>query len=122
MSPSPLRLLFKYWGPIRRQCSPPDPVFATDQIPDLTGKVIIVTGGNSGIGKQTSRVLLEHNATVYIAARDPTKAMTAISELKEKTGKEALFLQLDLANLASVRQAAQTFLRTWLTIVKYTSH
>ncbi|EPT02095.1 NAD-binding protein [Fomitopsis schrenkii] len=100
----------RYAGPIYRQSYPPKPEFSTSQIPDLTGRVIIVTGGNAGIGKETIRVLLEHNAKVYMASRDRKKAEAAIEELKKTTGREALFLELNLANLASVRKAAETFL------------
>ncbi|KAH9932909.1 uncharacterized protein B0H18DRAFT_671326 [Fomitopsis serialis] len=100
----------KYGGAIHRQSRPPEPVFSADHITDLSGRVILVTGGNNGIGKETVRVLLEHNAKVYMAARDEKKAQDAIEELKAKTGKEALFLELNLANLASVRQTAHKFL------------
>ena len=58
-----------------------------------------------------SQVLLEHNAKVYMAARDRKKAEVAIEELKKETGREALFLELNLANLASVRKAAESFLK-----------
>ena len=57
------------------------------------------------------QALLNHNAKVYIAARNPGKANEAIKDLKEKTGKEALFLQLDLADLKSVKMAAENFSR-----------
>ncbi|KAH9929833.1 NAD(P)-binding protein [Fomitopsis serialis] len=79
-------------------------------MPDLTGQVMIVTGGNAGLGKETVRVLLEHNAKVYIGARDEKKARAAIEELREQTGNEAFFLELNLANLASVRKSAEEFL------------
>ncbi|KAI0826477.1 NAD(P)-binding protein [Irpex lacteus] len=92
------------------QSFPAKPTFNVDQIPDLTGRVIIVTGGYTGIGKETTKALLNRNAKVYIASRSKTKADAAIQELKEATGHEPLFLQLDLASLASVRQAAEEFL------------
>ena len=57
-----------------------------------------------------TQFLLEHNAKVYIAARNQKSAEAAIEELKEKTGREALFLELDLASLASVKKAAESFL------------
>ncbi|TFY74669.1 hypothetical protein EWM64_g9343 [Hericium alpestre] len=79
-------------------------------MPDLTGRVVLVTGGSAGIGKETVAALLAHNATVYLAARSPAKAHAAIRELKERTGREAVFLELDLANLASVKRAAEEFL------------
>ncbi|KAJ6622275.1 NAD-binding protein [Mycena sp. CBHHK59/15] len=79
-------------------------------IPDLSGKIIIVTGGNSGIGYHTVKQLLLKNATVYLAARSPEKAAAAITQLQRETQKCAVFLELDLADLASVRRAAEAFL------------
>ncbi|KAF7327823.1 NAD(P)-binding protein [Mycena kentingensis (nom. inval.)] len=78
-------------------------------VPDLTGKVVIVTGGNAGIGKETVKVLLENNATVYMASRNPSKAAQAIDELERETGRRAIFLKLDLADLATVKRAAEEF-------------
>ncbi|GBE78541.1 Uncharacterized oxidoreductase [Sparassis crispa] len=92
------------------QSLPPKSTFSTDQIPDLTGQVMIVTGGNTGIGKETIKALLQHNAKVYMASRSAEKATEAIAELKAETGKEAIFLQLDLADLSAVRKAAEEFL------------
>lgn len=54
---------------------------------------------------------MQHDAKVYIASRSKTKADVAIKELKESTGREALFLELDLANLESIHKSAQEFLR-----------
>ncbi|KAG8701246.1 hypothetical protein FRC09_005481 [Ceratobasidium sp. 395] len=90
---------------------PPRPPFdIVGNVPDLTGQVIIVTGGNTGIGKETCKVLLNKNAKVYLAARSKTKADEAIEWLKKETGgKVAIFLELDLASLASVRKAAEEF-------------
>ncbi|KAH9937969.1 NAD(P)-binding protein [Amylocystis lapponica] len=84
--------------------------WATDEIPDLSGKVIIVTGGNAGIGKYTVKALLMHNAKVYMASRTPDKMVEVIDELKAETGKEAIPLRLDLADLRSVRAAAEEFM------------
>ncbi|KAG9045159.1 hypothetical protein FS837_006927 [Tulasnella sp. UAMH 9824] len=90
---------------------PPKPKFNPERdIPDLSGKVVIVTGGNTGIGKQTIQVLLSKNAKVYMAARSKAKAEAAIAELKRITGKDPLFLQLDLANLDSVTKSANEFM------------
>ncbi|KAI0067967.1 NAD-binding protein [Artomyces pyxidatus] len=88
---------------------PPKPTWTSEDVPDLTGKIAIVTGGNTGIGKETCRVLLAHNAKVYLAARSESKGSRAIEELQEKTGKTAVFLRLDLADLRSIRQAAEAF-------------
>ncbi|KAJ7237703.1 NAD(P)-binding protein [Mycena haematopus] len=79
-------------------------------IPDLSGKVVLITGGNSGIGYETVKVMLLKGATVYLAARSSSKGEAAIVELEKETGKRAEFLELDLADLASVRRAAEAFL------------
>ncbi|KAI0266574.1 NAD-P-binding protein [Gloeopeniophorella convolvens] len=92
------------------QWFPPAPKFSVNHIPDLTGKVAIVTGGNTGIGKETVRQLLLHNAKVYLAARSQGKAEAAIEELEADTGEKAIFLRLDLADKASVRSSAEEFL------------
>jgi NAD(P)-dependent dehydrogenase (short-subunit alcohol dehydrogenase family) len=72
---------------------------------DLTGKVAIVTGGYSGIGLETSRVLAEAGATVIVPARTPEKARAAVA------GIPRLELEsLDLMDPASITSFAQRFL------------
>ncbi|EJD45542.1 NAD(P)-binding protein [Auricularia subglabra TFB-10046 SS5] len=93
------------------QSFPPKPQWTAADIPDLSGKVVLVTGANIGIGKETAKELLAHNAKVYVAARDKAKADAAIAELKSVTGKENVhFLELDLADLHSVKRAAEEFI------------
>ena len=80
-------------------------------IPSLEGKVILVTGGNIGLGKQCVLEYARHNpATIYLAARSPSKAHAAIDEIKQKLGASHAvsiqFLELDLSSLASVKAAA----------------
>ncbi|KDN35292.1 hypothetical protein RSAG8_11727, partial [Rhizoctonia solani AG-8 WAC10335] len=97
-------------GNIISQSFPPKSLFTVEQIPDLTGQVMIVTGGNTGIGKETCKALLIKNAKVYLAARSKSRADAAIEWLKSETdGKAPVFLELDLANLASVRKAVEEF-------------
>ncbi|TBU25108.1 NAD(P)-binding protein [Dichomitus squalens] len=96
--------------PTLQQSFPPKSKFTVEDIPDLTGRIVIVTGGNVGIGYETVKALLQHNAKVYLAARSKNKAEKAINSLKEATGKEAIFLQLDLSSLSSVKKAAEEFL------------
>ncbi|KAJ6536815.1 hypothetical protein B0H19DRAFT_1213677 [Mycena capillaripes] len=80
-------------------------------MPDLSGKVVIVTGGNSGIGRETVKALLEHNAKVYILARNRASAEDVIEKLRRSTGKTAYFIPLDLAILPSVKAAASEFMK-----------
>ncbi|KAG8919418.1 hypothetical protein FRC01_001299, partial [Tulasnella sp. 417] len=92
------------------QMFPPSPTFNSEtDIPDLTGKVAIVTGGNSGLGKETVKRLLLRNAKVYMASRSQTRAEEAIRDLKEQTGKDAIFLELELSGLEKVTKAANEF-------------
>ncbi|KAK7442478.1 short-chain alcohol dehydrogenase [Stygiomarasmius scandens] len=85
---------------------PPKPKFTLEDIPDLTGKVILVTGGNTGIGYEITKALLSRNAKVYIGCRSEEKAKAAISQLKQESNNEAIFISLDLASLSSVKRAA----------------
>ncbi|CDO76023.1 hypothetical protein BN946_scf184665.g15 [Trametes cinnabarina] len=89
---------------------PPKATWGVADIPDLSEKVMIVTGGNSGIGRETIKALLQHNAKVYMASRNELKASEAIEELLHETGRRAHFLRLDLADLRSIKAAAQEFI------------
>ena len=64
----------------------------------------------NAVGAHPCQILLEHNAKVYILARNQSQAEAAIAELKDATGREANFIELDLTSLASVRKAAAEFL------------
>ena len=76
----------------------------------LKGKVAIVTGGNSGIGKETAAELAAMGAHVIIAARNPAKAAAAIADIERRTpGVAVEHLPLDLASFASVRAFAGAF-------------
>ncbi|KAG5648319.1 hypothetical protein DXG03_004891 [Asterophora parasitica] len=86
------------------------PRWTPEQMPDQSGRTIIITGGNSGIGKECAKILLQRNANVYLACRNQDSAESAIIELRELTGKQAKYLHLDLANLESVKAAAEEFM------------
>ncbi|KAF8988889.1 NAD(P)-binding protein [Cyathus striatus] len=103
-----------WWDFIKSMCVetfPPKAKWTTEQVPKLDGKVFIVTGGNSGLGLATVQVLSKHGAKVYMASRDENKAKAAIEIVEKETGSRPLFLKLDLADLISVKEAAQEFLR-----------
>ncbi|MGH3167634.1 MAG: oxidoreductase [Trebonia sp.] len=77
-------------------------VFTSAGIPDLTGKTVIVTGANSGIGREEARAFAAAGARVVLAVRDTDKGKAAAASLPGTTEVRAL----DLANLASVRDFA----------------
>ena len=57
------------------------------------------------------QVLLEKNAKVYLAARSEARVKAAIAELLEETGKEAIWLELDLSSFQSIEKAVVEFYR-----------
>ena len=72
---------------------------------DLTSKIAMVTGGYSGLGRETVRVFLAAGAHVFVLARDVARARTALGEV---SGAE--ILPLDLANQASIEDFSDQFL------------
>lgn len=84
--------------------------WTTDNIPDLTGKVAIVTGANSGIGFETAKTLAAKGAEVILACRNLEKANLAVKEIHSMVRNAKLeIIHLDLANLASIQKFADTF-------------
>ncbi|KAH8665558.1 hypothetical protein BGZ61DRAFT_461875 [Ilyonectria robusta] len=84
-----------------------------EDIPDLSGKVIIVTGGSSGLGKESVLQLVKHNpAAIYLTARTATRGNAAIQDIEKAVpaakGK-IKFLELDLGSFASIKKAADSF-------------
>jgi NAD(P)-dependent dehydrogenase (short-subunit alcohol dehydrogenase family) len=79
-------------------------------IPDLKGRIAVVTGASSGLGRQTALELGRHGATVVMAVRDEAKGASVRSELLAEVPAADLQLRrLDLADLASVRSFAEEF-------------
>jgi retinol dehydrogenase-12 len=76
----------------------------------LAGKVVLITGASSGIGRATAQALGSHGATLYLAGRSESLYREACSELRA-LGAVAEFLPLELADLGSVRACAQRFLQ-----------
>ena len=73
--------------------------FSTADIPDMTGRSVIVTGANSGIGRAAARTLAASGARVVLAVRDVDKGRAAAASMPGKTEVRPL----DLARLDSVR-------------------
>lgn len=87
--------------------------WSTRDIGDLTGRVALVTGANSGIGYETARELADHGAHVLMACRDEERARRARDKLESELQRSSLeLLPLDLADLVSVHRAASHVLAT----------
>uniref|UniRef100_A0A3Q1FNX3 Si:dkey-174n20.1 n=1 Tax=Acanthochromis polyacanthus TaxID=80966 RepID=A0A3Q1FNX3_9TELE len=78
----------------------------------LDGKTVLITGGNSGVGKDTAVSMAMRGARVIIACRDLDKAEKAVREIKFKSHSLNVFhMELDLANLRSVREFCKNFVQ-----------
>ncbi len=76
-------------------------------VPDQSGRTAVITGGNSGIGFETARVLAGRGATVILGCRDAGRARDAARRIiATAPGADVRAVPLDLASLASVRAAA----------------
>lgn len=81
--------------------------WTTEQIPDQTGRVFVVTGANSGLGLATTRALARRGGRVILAVRDEEKGHRAVAEITAEQPDAALEVRrLDLADLESVRTFA----------------
>jgi len=87
----------------------------TDQVMEkydvsLKDKNVIVTGANTGIGKETARVLAKAGANVILACRDMIAGSKALEEIKQTSGSDKVqLISLDLSSLESVKQFANKF-------------
>jgi NAD(P)-dependent dehydrogenase (short-subunit alcohol dehydrogenase family) len=80
----------------------------------MQGKVVVVTGSNVGIGKETAAALARLGASTVLACRNEAKAEAAASDIKRATGNDDVqVVALDLADLASVAKAADAILSRW---------
>ena len=87
--------------------------WTVDRVPDQAGRVVVITGANSGIGLEAARVLVARGAHVVLACRNPGKAAEAEALLRAETPKASVeVMELDVSRLASVRAFAETFRAT----------
>lgn len=78
---------------------------------DLSGKVALITGGSSGLGQETARVLAERGAHVILTARDMPKGEAVAAGIRASTGNQHVEVEeLELGSLKQIRAFAQRFL------------
>eukprot|EP00794_Sanderia_malayensis_P007970 gene7970-8829_t len=79
----------------------------------LDGKTVVITGGNTGIGKETAIDMARRGAKVIIGCRNQQRGEKAVGEIQEKSGSKNVHLRsLDLASFASIRAFAEGVLRS----------
>lgn len=84
--------------------------WTAENIPNLTGKTVIVTGSSSGIGYEAARVIANKNATVILAVRNMEKGNTAANKIRaQKESADVRIMELDLSNLQSVTDFATKY-------------
>ena len=85
-----------------------------DRLISLAGKTYVITGANAGAGFEGARILLAKGASVVMLNRSAERSAAAIETLKQEFGADAevSFVRMDLAELASVRAAAEEVLQT----------
>ncbi|KAI0199344.1 short-chain dehydrogenase [Astrocystis sublimbata] len=92
---------------------PGEPLLTEYNLGSQEGKVFIITGAGTGLGKELAKILYSRHAKVYIAARSATKAQAAITEIRAlypASKGELVYLFLDLGDLSTIKKSAASFL------------
>lgn len=95
-----------------RQLAPPKPKFTEKNLADLQDKVVIVTGSNTGVGKEVAQLLYSRNAKVYMLARNESKTRAAMDDIRAKfphSRGSMHFIHLDLSDLTTIGKTADEF-------------
>ena len=86
---------------------------------NISGKIVVITGANTGIGKETAKNLALSGARVILCCRDKNKSLQAVKDIESvlassKSTGSVEFLQLDLSSLKSVRDCCNTLMESTL--------
>lgn len=77
---------------------------------NMQGKIVLITGANSGIGKETTRALAKKGAVIVMACRNLNKANPACEAIKQESGNEKIeVMKIDLASLSSIKEFVNQF-------------
>jgi len=84
----------------------------------VQGKVVVITGANSGLGKYTAGEFAKRGAKVVLACRNMTEAQKAMDEIKSECGSDCFVdvMELDLSDMKSIRLCADLLKAKYLTI------
>lgn len=75
----------------------------------MKGKLVMVTGANSGIGKVTARELAKRGAQVVAVCRDPARGEAAVADVRKESGGDVELMLCDFASQRSIRELAEDF-------------
>jgi len=88
--------------------------WTSEHVPDMSGRVAVVTGGNSGIGRAVATVLAQRGAATILACRDVSRGRAAADAIQHAGALGPVdVLSIDLGSLASIRQAAARLQATY---------
>lgn len=88
-------------------------IYSMQRLNTYPNQVYVITGANTGVGKELAQMLYAKNAKVVVAARSEEKALKAIKSIESSAPKSLgvlEFLKLDLADLTTIKKSAQDFL------------
>ncbi|ODQ61632.1 hypothetical protein WICANDRAFT_48591 [Wickerhamomyces anomalus NRRL Y-366-8] len=113
------------WETLKDFC-PPKPKYLPQDYPDLTGKVALVTGSNTGVGYESAKALLKQNATVLFVNRNMEKTKGAIERIKkelanvESLDEKIHLINADLGDLSSIKPAVDQIIKSKIDKIHYT--
>lgn len=101
-------------GPLSAQAAPPQPstTYAkAPPLPDLTGKVVLITGSTDGLGRDVARRIAAAGAHVLITGRSAPRGDSLVAEISKSGKGSARFYRADLASLEETRRLAEAVIR-----------